>query len=110
MDQLKTLGIISAVSDQWRKIAIRTGQADDDLDEFDEKTACQRVFIKWIINGGHPPMYPLTWQGLYDLLCDVDHHGVANTVADKKIAEGVLVVKRSQDLFKGTQRLYLSIP
>lgn len=32
-----------------------------------------------------------------------------NTVADKKIAEGVLVVKRSQDLFKGTQRLYLSM-
>ena len=94
LDQLITLGVIENARHNWSSIASRTGQADD-LNElklmFDDKKACQRVFIKWIIKGGHPPSYPLTWQGLYNLLCDVDLPGFADTLADRRKADGEVV-------------------
>lgn len=92
------LNILKKVSSQWRTIGIRTGQADD-LDNFerqamfDNNISCQRVFKAWIDNGGHRN-YPLTWQGLYDLLCDIDHRGIANAMADAKNAQGASVRKR----------------
>ena len=93
------MGVIDKVSSQWEKIAILTGQ-EDDLNDIgkqsmlDNKYACQKVFKKWIDKGGHAPNYPLTWQGLYDLLCKVGHAGIANEVADKKNAEGASIQKK----------------
>ena len=81
--------IMSVVSSKWRQIGIRTGQADH-LDGYatralnDNNQCCERVFRAWIAKGGHPPRYPLTWQGLYDLLCDIGHNGIANKMADEK--------------------------
>ena len=77
------------VSSKWRQIGIRTGQTDH-LNEYatkalhDANQCCERVFRVWILKGGHPPRYPLTWQGLYDLLCDIGCNGIANEMADVK--------------------------
>ena len=92
------LNVLKKVSSQWRTIGIRTGQADS-LDNYqqmamlDNTVCCQKVFQAWINNGGHEK-YPLTWQGLYDILCDIDHRGIANEIADKKIAQGESIRKR----------------
>ena len=80
---------MSVVSSKWRQIGIRTGQADH-LDGYatralnDDNQCCERVFRAWIAKGGHPPKYPLTWQGLCDLLCDIGHNRIANEMADEK--------------------------
>ena len=87
------------VSGQWRQIGIRTGQADH-LDGYatkaqnDDGKCCEKVFRVWIAKDGHLPRYPLTWQGLYDLLCDIRHDGIANKMADKKAKEGIHIEKK----------------
>ena len=87
------------VSGQWRQIGIRTGQADD-LDSYatkahnDNSQCCERVFRVWIAKSGHHPRYPHTWQGLYDLLCDINHNGVANKMAEEKAEEGMCIKKK----------------
>ena len=91
--------IMPVVCGKWRKIGIRTGQSDrldgyatKALNDIDE--CCERVFRVWIAKGGHPPKYPHTWQGLYDLLCDIKHDGIANKMADEKAEDGVCIEKR----------------
>ena len=93
------MGVIDKVDSEWRMIAILTGQEDDlngiwTQSMLDIKCACRIAFKKWIDKGGHAPNYPLTWQGLYDLLCKVGHDGIANKVADKKNAEGASIQKK----------------
>ena len=89
LKELMSLNIIAKVSSQWKDIGIRTGQADK-LHNYERRAihgdqeCCVRVFEAWIINGGSPPKYPMTWQGLYYLLCDVGRRGTANELADKK--------------------------
>ena len=99
IEELDSLGIIdSRVKDKWPDIGTRTGQSND-LETIRTKTmlnnkdACREVFAVWIDKDGHPK-YPLTWQGLYDLLCDVGHRNIANTVADKKNAQGAGILKK----------------
>ena len=99
IEELNSLGIIDKVKDKWRDIGICTGQSDDvetikTKNMLNNKDACVEVFAVWINKGGHPPKYPLTWQGLYDLLCDVGHRGIANTVADMKNAQGAGILKK----------------
>lgn len=98
--QLEDLSdIIQRVSVKWRQIGIRTGQADF-LDGYEKKAmldnnvCCEKVFGRWISNNGHPPRYPHTWQGLYDILCDVDHRGAAMKMANEKAREGIKIVPR----------------
>ena len=99
IEELNSLGVINKVKDEWRHIGICTEQSDD-LETIKTKTmlnnkdACVEVFTVWINKDGHPPKYPLTWQGLYDLLCKVGHRGIANTVADMKNAQGAGILKK----------------
>lgn len=91
--------IMSKVCDKWRKIGLLTGQADC-LEGYatkardDKSICCQYVFQAWIANGGHPPKFPHTWQGLYYLLCDIKHAGTANTMADEKAKMGIYIKRK----------------
>lgn len=38
----------------------------------DNKKCCVHVFNQWIQNNGSQN-YPLTWEGLHDLLLDIEH-------------------------------------
>lgn len=95
---LVDLDIMRIVSNKWMEIGVRIGQADY-LDNYAKKSfldnyvSCQQVFKTWIDDGGHPPRYPHTWQGLYDLLCDIEHSSIANKMAEEKNAQGILVQK-----------------
>jgi hypothetical protein len=43
----------------------------------DNNTCCERVFSEWIDNDG-TELYPVTWKGVYDVLCAIGHRGIAN--------------------------------
>ena len=53
------------------------------LDNYERKemldniTCCTRVFDQWIKNDG-TSKYPLSWKGVYDALCAIEHCGTAN--------------------------------
>lgn len=91
--------VMSEVCDRWRQIGIRTGQGDS-LEGYamkaqnDTYVCCFNVFQAWIANGGHPPKYPHTWQGLYDLLCDIKHARAANKMADEKAEMGIYIKRK----------------
>ncbi len=78
------LKICSRVSAKWRDLGKLVGLGYSDFDRFskieqnDPLICCDRVFDAWINKGGHGGRYPLTWQGLYNLLSDIEHQGVAS--------------------------------
>ena len=65
------------------------GLSSSDLDYFrtkamlDNLICCEWVFDRWINNGGHPPKYPLSWKGVYDVLCAIELCGIANDMKEK---------------------------
>ena len=52
-------------TDQLKNIKQRS---DDNMER------CREVFGSWIEREGCPPHYPLTWEGLFELLIDVGRH------------------------------------
>ena len=73
--------ILKKVKSKWRQIGDLLGQHDD-LDSYarkyfnDDYDCCSKVFEIWINNAGHDTNYSVTIQGLRDLLCAVDLHGI----------------------------------
>ena len=79
---LTKLGVIMKVSPKWRRIGILFGMHQSELNnyasrELDNITCCTQVFDAWIKCGG-TGTYPASWDGLYQILCDIDHRGTAN--------------------------------
>ena len=80
------LKVIEAVSGKWRKIGLMLGQTLTMLDNYktkemnDNTECCQRVFDHWIRNSGHGTRYPLTWEGLHELLMDAEYASEANNL------------------------------
>jgi hypothetical protein len=78
----RELRITSTVSDKWRDLGSRVGLITAQLERFksrslrDNDECCVHVFTHWYNNDGYGG-YPLTWKGLYDLLCDIKHKKVA---------------------------------
>ena len=46
-------------------------KTDDDEQRF------ALIFTRWIERDGHPPRYPLSWDGVHELLCDLDRVSAA---------------------------------
>lgn len=73
------------------------GQSTNDLDGYDRRsmlandTNCERVFDHWVNNDGHPPNYPLSWKGVYDVLSAVDHRGTANNMKEELNSRGIQI-------------------
>lgn len=71
------MGIIDKVSSKWRKLGLLLDQMTNLLDGYSTQSmlrndeCCERVFDKWINNAG-TSRYPNTWQGVYDVLCEID--------------------------------------
>ena len=78
------LDVISAVSSKWHRLGLRLGQTEAELSSYttksmlDEHTCCVKVFSHWIDNGGRPPHYPLSWDGVYKVLVAIGHRGTAD--------------------------------
>ena len=87
--------IIKKVSAEWKEIGRLIGLDEPDLTRFknleqsDIYECCVRVFNHWINNDGYLPKYPLSWKGLYDILCDIDHKALANDLEVALASKGV---------------------
>ena len=80
---LTKLGVIMKVSPKWRRIGTLLGMHQSELYNYasrelnDNINCCTQVFDAWNKCGG-TRVYPASWEGLYRILCDVDHRGTAN--------------------------------
>lgn len=89
------LEIINIVSVQWRRIGLLLGQTLGELDGYqrlegnDNSGCCTRVFYRWINNNGHPPHYPLSWEGGEKLLRDIQHNRAADKLKNALFYLGV---------------------
>ena len=88
MDKLAELGVLSQVSSKWWHLGLLFGQSTSDLDNFkskamlDNKECCERVFDKWINDDGSLH-YPLSWEGLFKVLCKIGHGRTAIDIEKK---------------------------
>lgn len=68
--------LVDKVGTKWKSIGYRLDISDDVLsgwhgDLRDTKQLWNKVMNHWLTTGGTPD-YPLTWEGLYELLKDVE--------------------------------------
>ena len=93
----------SVVFHKWRKIGnlvCTRQQLDVWAKEKDAESSCEAVFSHWL---DHPhPYYPVTWQGLYELLDDSE---LSEAAADLKKA--VIMLVRCQNPEYHSRSLYL---
>jgi hypothetical protein len=93
VNSLTQLGVIKTVSSQWRQLGLRLGQSTNALDNYDRQamlnndTCCEWVFNHWCDNGGGS--YPVTWKGVYDVLCAINHRMAADDMKSALACKGV---------------------
>ena len=88
-----SLKITELISAKWNKVGIMLGQQMSTLDNISQKSddnidRCLRVFSHWIEAQGSP-RYSLTWEGLLELLRDIDHSSAA-----KKLSDALKIIKK----------------
>lgn len=78
--------LLKLISSEWWNSGILLGLKADELENIQQKTNdnVQRltyIFTQWIDNYGHPPRYPLSWDGVCELLCDLGRDRAAEDLA-----------------------------
>ena len=77
---------MQSVSPEWRKLGDLIGLLDSQQQALlvkhrdDIQLCCRDVFIHWMKNP--PPDYPVTWEGLYELLDDLEFSQLAKTLKE----------------------------
>ena len=74
--------LLRQVSDQWWTAGLLLGLNAAELENIKQKTDDNEqrlafIFTRWIDNDGHPPQYPLSWDGVCELLYDLDRDNAA---------------------------------
>ena len=74
--------LLGQVSSKWWDAGLRLGLNTDQLANIKQKTddneqRLAAIFTQWINNDGHPPDYPLSWDGVCELLYDLDRDSAA---------------------------------
>ena len=74
--------LLRKVSGDWLKAGLLLGLTTAELWDImlkmdDNERRFAFVFRKWIADNGHPPEYPLSWDGVCELLSDLDKEEVA---------------------------------
>lgn len=79
----RSLKIVESVSSKWWELGLMTGQNMEMLENYRQKTlnnnveCCKHVFNYWL---NRPKNYPVTWDGLRDLLIDLEMKNVERTL------------------------------
>ena len=84
--QRQTLRLIEELSPQWETVGTLLGIGSPILDNLrssqaDNIGSCRRVFKDWIAKEGHPG-YPVSWDGVCELLCDVQKPKLAKKLKE----------------------------
>ena len=86
------LRIVQNICPRWRQIGNLLNISDSLLESIlsqyrgDLEECCYAVLRQWLDNGS--PDYPLTWEGLLELLNDVDCSQVADQLKDAQGLNG----------------------
>ena len=72
-DDTKQFFLLSQISYKWDTLGIRINLNDAERANINQKSndntvRCREVFTTWIARNGCPPDYPLTYEGLFQLL------------------------------------------
>lgn len=84
---MKELRIIDQIAPQWREAGILLGFTMPELETLQQTAlnesfqCCRHVFSQWIANHGHP-QYPLTWNGLHELLVNLHMDALAKQLQE----------------------------
>lgn len=89
------LKIIESVSCKWKDLGSLLGLTGPKLENawlrFYNNTidCCRHVFGEWIEMYDINSQYSVTWDGVYELLCDIDHSGTAKDLKECLESKGV---------------------
>lgn len=92
MKKITQLNIPLRISSHWRVLGLRVGQSYSELENLNMRNniKCSEEILKyWLEESSHPSKYPRTWQGLYDLLCDIEHRGTAEDMKEELSRESM---------------------
>ena len=76
-EQIQRFHLVETISNKWRDIGGLMELSLDNISEKyrgDPKECCRAVLDRWLEKP--PPDYPTTWQGLLELLEDIELSGV----------------------------------
>ena len=102
---LEHLGLFQQISSEWITLGECLGISAPALNVLQTKymfssyTSCVMVFQRWINNDGFPSHYPVTWQGLYDVLFDIHMGRIAMEMKEKLSMEGIIVHALHRDSY-----------
>lgn len=79
--ETQSFKLLELISSKWWDAGIRLGLTIDTLENYKQKTEdnekrLEYIFSQWIDSNGHSE-YPLTWDGLTELLRDIDKDSAA---------------------------------
>lgn len=85
--------LLELISSKWWDVGIRLGLTIDTLENHRQKNEdndkrLEYIFSQWIDSNGHPE-YPLTWEGLSELLRDIDKDSAARELVKVLESRGV---------------------
>ena len=79
LETITKLRIVGKICDKYQALGVRLGMKLSKIRSYyqrscmDSEATCNSILDDWVNKGGHPPHYPLSWKGLYDLLVDIGH-------------------------------------
>ena len=86
--------LVNRVSSRWESFGYQLGLPQNMLDMWrmeypDNPARCWMKVMQHWLTGGDTPDYPATWDGLYELLEDVEYFDVARQLREAVLAANV---------------------
>ena len=76
--EVKRFRLITSIMNKWRDVGdmvVHSQQLDVWSKKMDDKDCCRAMLLYWLVNP--PSKYPVTWEGLYELLEDCELSEIA---------------------------------
>ena len=95
MAYIERMNIADKIGSKYQRLGTILGLNMATIDSYKQQSFMNlgqtsgRILNDWIERNGHPPNYPLTWKGLYDVLCDIGHRNAAETMRSDLRQKGV---------------------
>ena len=98
MAEITQMGIAEQISSDYQTLGILVGISLSQVESYRQQSfmntthTCNFILDEWISKNGHPPMYPLTWKGLYNILCKMNFKKVAEKLKSELSIKGINLV------------------
>ena len=93
--EITRMGIAEEICSDYQTLGILVGIGLPQVESYRQQSfmntthTCYLILDKWISKNGHPPQYPLTWKGLYNILCDMQYNKVAEKLKVELSTRGI---------------------